>query len=254
MWIRSPGGETEGLSRHPDRLVFGALEPQFDAAAPFVVELVGDPLLRGEVAVGEPVHVVEDVAVEGRVESPGVVVGAVERRLVLLAVRSEEEPGPGTGGAREPGEECGGLLRLEVPEGGARVEDRDPGVVEIEWREGELPREVRGDRNDAQVREVAAHRGGLAGERLLGDVHRRVGGRGFESAQHDARLPGAAGRDFGEYGARSDSVRDFVEVAFEDPDLGGGQVVLGGPGDPFEEVAPHPVVEELGGDGGGISP
>ena len=39
---------------------------------------------------------------------------------------------------------------------------------------------------------------------------------------------------------------------FEDGGLGGGQVVARQPGDPLEQPGPHPVVEELGGDGGRV--
>ena len=80
----------QGVLWHPET-VLGALEPKLDAAVLVLVEGAVDPLLRREIPVRECVYVVQDVPVECCVEPRGIVVGAVEGRLVLLAVHAEQK-------------------------------------------------------------------------------------------------------------------------------------------------------------------
>ncbi|MDV7399805.1 hypothetical protein RZS08_50790, partial [Arthrospira platensis SPKY1] len=107
------------------RLRTNGLQVHFDARLGFAVEGHVAPALGREVTAQQTVDVPQQVAVEGRCDAQGVVVGQVQHRLVLDAVDTDQQAGTRTAtltqGTRLP-QQPQGLIGREIADAGARVE------------------------------------------------------------------------------------------------------------------------------------
>ena len=182
----------------------------------------------------------QEVQVEGSGDACLVVVGRVQRRGILLEVDADQHL---RRHAARQGEEGVGLVGRQVADGGAG--EIDHARCAPAHRDVERPREVAGQRRDAEPRELAREcaRGGAQG--VLGDVDRHVDRRA-QRADQQAALDALAAAVLDQLAAAAGEARDGREVLAGERELGAGYVVLGKPADAREQAAARGIVEVFG--------
>ena len=202
-----------------------------------------------EAGVELAIEVGEDVLVEGRGDSGGVVVSR-EQRLDGLGFAGGEigaEQQRVTGGemGAERAQDGCGLGGREVADAGADVEREDAVVrgagdgVALGYVVGDVRLDAQA--GDACERGVGGfERGGADVDGLLEDL--RLEARG--GAEKDAGLGGGAGAQLRDGDRRLERAEDLIGAGGEDGALGAGEVVLGESGYLFEELRAEVVVKE----------
>ena len=200
-----------------------------------------------EIGVELTVEHAQDVLVELRRDSGGVVVGSLQPGRLLDQVGAEEETILGVEQARDPCQELtagGGIEVADRPaeeDDQTRAADRDPlqVLLEVADHAADLEPWVLVDQAF----------GGLAGD-LLGDVDRRVGLEAagvLHGVEQVAGLRRRARAELDQGGGPAGCGDHLGRARFEDRALGPGRVVLGKLGDLLEELRSPLVVEVLRG-------
>src|SRR4029079_10880040 len=113
------GAEFNGGAAHSDLLPPGAGEVHFDAPALGVVESVMLERTKIEVGAEFAVDAAEQIEIEFRSHTGGVVVGAIEDVGRLDEIDPDQESSTGAEQARGAAQKCRRLVRLEITDRGA---------------------------------------------------------------------------------------------------------------------------------------
>ena len=172
---------------------------------PVALGVVEGPMREGgeiEIRAELPIGAGEDVEVERGRHPRGIIVGRLEDAAVLDEVDADDEDGPRA--EKPPGEvqerPCG--FGLEIADRRAREEARErmPGEAA---RQHEALREIRGDRNDAEVRKLVAEPCRLVVQELGRDVDGNVGGQARQLVEQQAHLGAGTAAELDERARRS---------------------------------------------------
>jgi len=220
------------------------LEVHLDASARGVVEAVVAPLADVEIGVDQPVHVAQDVQVEGGGHAQRVVIGGVERGFILGQVDADQDAAIRPALRAQALQEGLRILGREIADRGAGIEEQAALGAHLVGQ-FETVREIHAQRFHRDLREALAQaRQGVMGE-FAGDVDRHVLRR-LQERKQLGRLGAVAGAEVDQGGPKAGHARDLGAMAFEDRGLGAGRVIFGQFADGLEQLGAERVVQEFG--------
>ena len=219
-------------------------EMHLDAPGHRVVEGVVAEPVQVEVAAELAVDARQQVQIERRSHALGVVIGGVQDVRVFLQIDADQHGAARTDLAARHLEEGLGFVAPQVADRRAREVDDATRVTPV-GRDAERMREVGGDRNDAELRKLAAQaRHGRA--QCVGRYVDRHVDRRRERIDQESRLQALAAAVFEQRAVLAGEACNLAQMLPRDTEFSPSGVILAQAADALEEAAASGVVEILG--------
>ncbi|MNM73856.1 hypothetical protein D3C81_856010 [compost metagenome] len=204
------------------------------------------PVRQHEVGADDPVHVAQQIAVEGGRDAQRIVVGGHQRGLVLVQVDTDQHAIAAPGHAAQPLQQRQRFHRGEIADARARVEEQPPAAPDVA-RQVERRAQVGAEPQHRDAGMLLLQRRQRRAQEIDGDIEGHVLRRP-QAAEQARGLLAIAGAQVHQHAAAAGTRRDGGGGAGKDGCLGARRVVLWQVGDRLEQARAQHVVEELGTD------